>query len=105
MSASTPLATFISPTRSTTASAASMRAPASSPPSPAMATPAMPALAAAFNEPYGIAVDRSGNIYVADRHNHCVRRVDGASGVVTTFAGNGASGYAGDGGAAARAGL
>ncbi len=64
-----------------------------------------PALAAAFNEPYGIAVDRIGNIYVADRHNHCVRRVDGASGVVTTFAGNGAAGYAGDGGPAARAGL
>jgi DNA-binding beta-propeller fold protein YncE len=64
-----------------------------------------PALAAAFNEPYGIAVDRAGNVYVADRHNHCVRRVDGASGVVTTFAGTGAAGYAGDGGPAARAGL
>jgi DNA-binding beta-propeller fold protein YncE len=64
-----------------------------------------PALAAAFNEPYGIAVDRRGNIYVADRHNHCVRRVDGASGVVTTFAGNGAAGFAGDGGPASRAGL
>lgn len=64
-----------------------------------------PAVAASFNEPYGIAVDRAGNIYVADRHNHCVRRIDGASGIVTTFAGNGASGYDGDGGRAARAGL
>ena len=64
-----------------------------------------PALAAAFNEPYGIAVDRSANIYVADRHNHCVRRIDGASGIVTTFAGNGHAGYAGDGGPASRAGL
>jgi DNA-binding beta-propeller fold protein YncE len=64
-----------------------------------------PAAEAAFNEPYGIAVDRAANIYVADRHNHCVRRIDGASGVVTTVAGNGASGYAGDGGPAARAGL
>jgi DNA-binding beta-propeller fold protein YncE len=62
-----------------------------------------PAIAAAFNEPYGIAVDRSGNIYVADRHNHCVRRIDGASGVVTTFAGNGRAAYSGDGGPAARA--
>ena len=35
-----------------------------------------PAIQAAFNEPYGIAVDRSGNIYVADRHNHRVRRID-----------------------------
>jgi DNA-binding beta-propeller fold protein YncE len=64
-----------------------------------------PALAAAFNEPYGIAVDRSGNIYVADRHNHCVRRIDGASGIVTTFAGNGTAGYSGDGGPAAQAGM
>jgi DNA-binding beta-propeller fold protein YncE len=64
-----------------------------------------PAVAAMFNEPYGIAVDRAGNVYVADRHNHCVRRVDGASGVVTTVAGNGAAGYAGDGGPATRAGL
>ncbi len=64
-----------------------------------------PATAASFNEPYGIAVDSSANIYVADRHNHCVRRVDAASGVVTTFAGNGAAGYSGDGGAAAEAGM
>jgi DNA-binding beta-propeller fold protein YncE len=64
-----------------------------------------PATQAAFNEPYGIAVDRTGNIYVADRHNHCVRRIDGTSGIVTSFAGNGAAGYAGDGGPAARAGL
>ncbi len=62
-----------------------------------------PALAASFNEPYGIAVDRGGNIYVADRHNHCVRRIDAGSGVVTTFAGNGEAGYGGDGGPAARA--
>jgi DNA-binding beta-propeller fold protein YncE len=60
---------------------------------------------ARFNEPYGIAVDDHGNIFVADRHNHCVRRVDSASGIVTTFAGNGASGYSGDDGAAARAGM
>jgi DNA-binding beta-propeller fold protein YncE len=60
---------------------------------------------ARFNEPYGIAVDNAGNIYVADRHNHCVRRVDGASGIVTTFAGNGSSGFAGDGGPASRAGM
>jgi len=64
-----------------------------------------PAIAAAFNEPYGIAVDRAGNIYVADRHNHCVRRIDGASGIATTCAGNGSAGFAGDGGAAAGAGL
>jgi DNA-binding beta-propeller fold protein YncE len=64
-----------------------------------------PAIAAAFNEPYGIAVDRSGTVYVADRHNHRVRRIDGVSGRVTTLAGNGSAGFAGDGGPAALAGL
>jgi len=64
-----------------------------------------PAVRARFNEPYGIAVDNAGNVYVADRHNHCVRRVDAVSGTVTTFAGNGVSGFAGDGGPASRAGL
>src|SRR5215471_6659173 len=64
-----------------------------------------PAARARFNEPYGIAVDKTGNIYVADRHNHCVRRIDGASDIVTTFAGNGTSGFGGDDGPASRAGL
>ena len=64
-----------------------------------------PAGRARFNEPYGIAVDSSGNIYVADRHNHCVRRVDSASGTVTTFAGNASSGFGGDDGPASRAAL
>jgi NHL repeat len=64
-----------------------------------------PAIHARFNEPYGIAVDKSANVYVADRHNHCVRRIDNASDVVTTFAGNGVSGYSGDDGPAARAGM
>ena len=64
-----------------------------------------PATRAAFNEPYGIAVDMTGNVYVADRHNHCVRRVDSATGVITTFAGNGSSGFSGDDGAAASAGM
>ncbi len=62
-----------------------------------------PATSARFNEPYGIALDRAGNIFVADRHNHCVRRVDAAAGIVTTFAGNGTAGYGGDGGPALRA--
>jgi DNA-binding beta-propeller fold protein YncE len=62
-----------------------------------------PATRARFNEPYGIAVDKSGNVYVADRHNHCVRRIDAASGIVTTFAGDGSPGFGGDDGPAARA--
>ena len=64
-----------------------------------------PAAQARLNEPYGIAVDNAGNVYVADRHNHCVRRVDSASGVITTLAGNGSAGFGGDGGPAAQAGM
>jgi DNA-binding beta-propeller fold protein YncE len=64
-----------------------------------------PAAGAALNEPYGIAVDRAGNLYVADRLNRRVRRVDAATGVITTFAGTGEATYGGDGGPAAEAGL
>ena len=62
-----------------------------------------PATRARLNEPYGIAIDKGANVYIADRHNHCVRRVEGASGVIATFAGNGAAGFSGDGGPASRA--
>jgi DNA-binding beta-propeller fold protein YncE len=64
-----------------------------------------PAARARLNEPYGIAIDRAANVYIADRHNHCVRRVDRTSGMITTFAGNGAAGFSGDGGPASRAGM
>ena len=64
-----------------------------------------PATAAALNEPYGIVVDRAGNIYTADRLNRRVRRIDAASGTITTLAGTGEAAYSGDGGPAARAGL
>ena len=64
-----------------------------------------PATAAALNEPYGVVVDRSGNVYTADRLNRRVRRIDAGSGVVTTLAGTGEAAYGGDGGPAAAAGL
>jgi len=64
-----------------------------------------PAIGARLNEPYGIAIDKAGNVYIADRHNHCVRQVDRSSGVITTLAGNGAAGFSGDGGAPSRAGM
>jgi len=64
-----------------------------------------PAIAARLNEPYGIAIDRAGNLYIADRLNRRVRRRDAASGVLTTLAGTGEAAESGDGGPAARAGL
>ncbi len=64
-----------------------------------------PATAASLNEPYGILIDRAGNIFVADRLNRRVRRIDAASGIITTLAGTGEAAYGGDGGPAVRAGL
>ena len=60
------------------------------------------AVQAQLDMPSGLAVDASGNLYVADHGNHCVRRIDPA-GVVTTVAGTGVSGYSGDGGPASAA--
>ena len=55
-----------------------------------------PATAAFLKNPAGIAVDAAGNIYIADTKNHLIRRVD-TSGIISTIAGTGASGYNGDG--------
>lgn len=55
-----------------------------------------PATSARFHTPTGIAVDGSGNWYVADTANHRVRRIT-PGGIVTTIAGNGVAGSAGDG--------
>ncbi len=65
-----------------------------------------PAAAASLNEPYGIELDADNNLYLVDRLNYCVRRVDGTSGIMTTVAGiGGKAGYGGDGGPAAKAGF
>ena len=49
--------------------------------------------AAGFSYPWGVAVDNSGNVYVADSNNHKIRKITSA-GVVTTLAGSGSSGFA-----------
>lgn len=61
------------------------------------------AASARLNTPEGIWLDGSGNLYIADTSNHKIRRVDGQSGVISTVAGSGVAGYAGDGGSAASA--
>ena len=60
------------------------------------------AVAARLNVPEGVALDESGNLYIADTYNERIRKVD-ASGVISTVAGNGTSGFGGDGGPAVAA--
>jgi hypothetical protein len=61
------------------------------------------ATAAQLDHPAGVAVDASGNIYIADTHNNVVREVVATSGNITTIAGTGAAGFSGDGAAASLA--
>jgi len=63
-----------------------------------------PATAASLNWPSGLAVDAAGNLYIADNHNHRIRKAT-AGGTITTAAGNGQQGYSGDGGPATAASL
>jgi sugar lactone lactonase YvrE/plastocyanin len=53
--------------------------------------------------PYGVIVDPAGNVYLSDTNNNRIRRVDALSSLITTIAGNGVSGYSGDGGPATQA--
>jgi len=54
-----------------------------------------PAIKANFKTPAGLAFDPEGNLYIADRENHRVRKVD-TSGNISTFAGIGEAGFSGD---------
>lgn len=61
-----------------------------------------PATKALLTQPAGIAVDYSGNVYIADPSNSVIRKVN-PSGIITTFAGTGIAGYSGDNGPANKA--
>jgi uncharacterized protein (TIGR03437 family) len=60
------------------------------------------ATAAQLNTPDAVAVDAAGNLYIADTFNNVVRKVT-AAGTISTIAGNGTAGFAGDGSAATSA--
>ncbi len=61
-----------------------------------------PATSAQLNRPNSVAVDAAGNLFIGDSGNNRVRKVS-PSGIITTVAGNGTSGYSGDGGPATSA--
>ena len=50
-----------------------------------------PATSANLGTPSGVAVDADGNLFIADRSNHRIRRVDAATGIINTIAGNGST--------------
>ncbi len=62
------------------------------------------AAAAGLSIPYAVSFDASGNMYIPDSANHCIRKVDAVTRIITTVAGTGTkSGYKGDGAAATSA--
>ncbi len=62
-----------------------------------------PAIYAQMNQPSGGVIDKDNNIYIAEFGNGVVRRIDAVTGIITTVAGNGTWGWAGDGGPATAA--
>ncbi len=62
-----------------------------------------PAIHATFNQPYSLQVDTNGDIYIVDRLNYVIRRIEADTGIISTVAGTGESGYGGDGGLATQA--
>ena len=57
------------------------------------------AVGASLNNPWAVAADAQGNVYIADAGNGVIRKVVSA-GTIATYAGNGVTGYSGDGGPA-----
>lgn len=62
-----------------------------------------PAAAASLSMPHEIQFDSARNMYIAERDNHVIRKVDARTGAISTFAGTGTPGFSGDGGPAAKA--
>ena len=62
-----------------------------------------PALEASLNMPHEVRFDANGDMYVAERDNHVIRKIDMKSGVISTVVGTGAPGFGGDGGPGTKA--
>lgn len=62
-----------------------------------------PATAAQLNEPYEVRFDQAGNLFIVEMQNAVIRKVDRASGIISTVAGTGTPGFSGDGGPATQA--
>jgi DNA-binding beta-propeller fold protein YncE len=58
---------------------------------------------AQLNEPYEARFDKDGNLFFVEMQNHLIRRVDAGTGIISTVAGTGQPGFAGDGGPAIKA--
>ena len=61
------------------------------------------ATSATLYYPHGVGLDTAGNVYIADAHNHRIRKVTISTGIITTIAGTGTSSYSGDNGPATSA--
>jgi DNA-binding beta-propeller fold protein YncE len=58
---------------------------------------------ASLNMPHEIQFDSAGHLYIAERDNHVIRKVNATTGTISTFAGTGSAGFSGDGGPASLA--
>jgi DNA-binding beta-propeller fold protein YncE len=58
---------------------------------------------ASLNMPHEIQFDGAGHLYIAERDNHVIRKVDAKTGIISSLAGTGVAGFSGDGGPASRA--
>ena len=64
-----------------------------------------PATSAALKYPWGVVLDTTDNVYIADQYNLRIRKVTASTGIITTIAGTGTGSYSGDNGPATSAAL
>jgi DNA-binding beta-propeller fold protein YncE len=62
-----------------------------------------PAVEASLNMPHELLFDAKGDLFIAERDNHVIRKIDMKTGIISTAAGTGMRGFAGDGGPGAKA--